>query len=57
MKIYHCSDPMENPIPAWMRAPRRTQTAPRTKERYPKDASHPLAELIRKKEPFPSESV
>lgn len=58
MKVYHCSDPNENPIPYWMAksakkpAPVQTKAEPVPIVKYPRDASYPLAEYIKSKHSF-----
>lgn len=52
MKVYHCQNPEENPMPLWLTTP-RMKTAEEKKEKtnqiivYPKNATYPLAEYVK----------
>ena len=53
MRIYHCQNPEENPIPLWLRMPKpKKKIVPEHKIEsrlilYPKNATYPLAEYVK----------
>lgn len=55
MKVYHCGDPQENPVPGWLRSARPAEPQPEKSllERFKENPDSFFPDFVRNGQPAP----